>query len=48
MYVIVCTEADKIRNETIRTDLNIFWINIKIDENKTKRKDHVVIRNVGK
>ena len=36
-----CTRADKIRNETIISDLNIFSINVKIEENKTKWRDHV-------
>ena len=35
-----CITADKIRNE-IKSDLNIFSISDKIEENKMKWKDHV-------
>ena len=34
-------KLDKIRNEALRSDLIIFWINDKVEENKTKWKDHV-------
>jgi hypothetical protein len=36
-----CTKAAKIRNETMRSDLNIFSIKVKIEEEKTEWKDHV-------
>ena len=39
-YTKGCPKADKIRNETIRSYLNIFSINDEI-ENKTKLKGHV-------
>ena len=37
-----CTKANNIRNKTIRSDLNIFLIYDKIQENKTKWKDHAI------
>lgn len=40
-YVRRCTKADKIKNETIRSDLNIFSVHDMVEENKTKWKDHV-------
>ena len=33
-----CTKADIMRNETVKSDLNIFSINGELDENKTKSK----------
>ncbi|KAJ4447044.1 hypothetical protein ANN_09033 [Periplaneta americana] len=40
-YVRRYTKADKIKNETIRSDLNIFSVHDMVEENKTKWKDHV-------
>ena len=40
-YLIGWTKAGNIRNVTLRSDLNIFSINDKLEENKTKWKDHV-------
>ena len=39
-YMRGCTTSDKTRNEKIRSDLTIFSINDKIEENKKKWKDH--------
>ena len=36
-----CTKADKIKNETIRSDLNIFQAREREKKRKTKWKDHV-------
>ena len=35
-----CTEVDKIRNQTIKSSLNMFSINGNTQQNKTKRKDN--------
>ena len=42
-YVRGCTKSDKLRNEAIRSDVNIFSLDDKIEENKTKWRDHVDI-----
>ena len=40
-YVRGCTKNDKIRNETIKSNLNIFSFNYNIEENKSKQKYQV-------
>jgi len=40
-YARGCTKSDKIRYDTMRSDLNIFSFNDKMEENKTKWYDHV-------
>ena len=40
-YERECTKADKIRNDTLKSDLNVFTINHKMEENEMKLKDYV-------
>ena len=40
-YVRGCTKTDKVSNETIRSNLNNFFVNDKINKNKTKWEYHV-------
>ena len=40
-YIRGCFRVDKIRNERVRSQLNMFLNNDKIEDSKTKWKDHV-------